>query len=101
MPGRFEIGMGGRFRPESATLKLDCNLLQRGSLRFLASSQAKAGGEGANRTHQRRVDRLSTVLKTAGTTRHPSLSLRLDVVNLVWNELDDKEVYATFLEVRI
>jgi len=27
--------------------------------------------------------------------------LRLDVVNLVWNELDDKEVYATFLEVRI
>jgi hypothetical protein len=61
----------------------------------------KAGGEGANRTHQRRVDRLSTVLKTAGTTRHPSLSLSLDVVNLVWNELDDKEVYAKFLEVRI
>jgi hypothetical protein len=27
--------------------------------------------------------------------------LSLDVVNLVWNELDDKEVYTKFLEVRI
>src|SRR5438132_4747365 len=48
-------------------------LLRRGSLRFCGALQAKAGGEDRNRTCPGSCEP-TTVLKTARTTRHPSLS---------------------------
>ena len=64
-----------------ADLRLGCFAFMRESVRN-PSSQAKPfhelpvkhGGEGTNRTYLDPLDEPTAVLKTAGATRHPSLS---------------------------